>query len=110
MPSLVLFPLSYALHVAEEAWGGESFPVWASRLSGASFSREEFVVLNGVAFAVMCIAVALTARWHGCRWARGRSVGQPRRCPPASAGSGALLGPSHTERLAPLPCFIDWRM
>lgn len=67
MPPLALFPLSYALHVAEEAWGGESFPVWASRLSGASFSLEEFVVLNGAAFAAMCIAVVLPARWPRMR-------------------------------------------
>lgn len=67
MPPLALFPVSYALHVAEEAWGGESFPVWATRLSGASFSREEFVVLNGVAFAVMCVVVALSVGWPRIR-------------------------------------------
>jgi hypothetical protein len=67
VPPLALFPLSYALHVAEEARGGESFPVWASRLSGVAFTPEEFVVLNGVAFAVMCVAVVAASR---SPWAR----------------------------------------
>ncbi len=64
-PPLALFPLTYAFHVAEEAWAGESFPVWASRLSGVPFTREEFVVLNGVAFVAMCVAVAVQWRWPG---------------------------------------------
>lgn len=63
LPPLAAFPLSYALHVSEEAWCGETFPVWASRLSGALFTREEFIVLNGVAFAMMCIAAAGASRW-----------------------------------------------
>jgi hypothetical protein len=60
-PPLAAFPLSYLLHVSEEAWGGETFPVWASRLSGTSFTREEFIVLNSVAFVAMCMAAALAA-------------------------------------------------
>lgn len=62
MPPLASFPLSYAVHLAEEAWGGESFPVWASRISGVSFTHDEFVVLNGVALALMCIAMAVASR------------------------------------------------
>lgn len=61
-PPLAAFPLSYALHVSEEAWAGETFPVWASRLSGASFTRQEFLVLNGAAFAAMCVAAAVAAQ------------------------------------------------
>lgn len=67
MPPLAWFPVSYALHLGEESWGGESFPVWASRMSGVAFSREEFVALNSVAFAVMCIAVAAASRWPSTR-------------------------------------------
>lgn len=67
VPPLTAFPLSYALHVSEEAWGGDTFPVWASRLSGASFTHEEFIVLNSAAFAVMCVAVALASQWSQAR-------------------------------------------
>lgn len=84
MPPLGLFPVSYALHVAEEAWGGDSFPVWASRLSGTSFSHEEFVALNGVAFAAMCVAVALAARWPRIRYVVAPALGT------IVAGNGAL--------------------
>lgn len=67
VPPLAAFPLSYAFHVIEEAWGGETFPVWASRLSGTSFTREEFIVLNGAAFAAMCLAVAAASQWPRAR-------------------------------------------
>lgn len=67
MPPLASYPLSYALHIAEEAWVGESFPVWASRFSGVSFTHDEFVVLNGVALALMCVAVSVARAWPQVR-------------------------------------------
>ena len=66
---LAAFPVTYAVHVAEEFWGGESFPVWASRVSGTVLSNREFLVLNGVAFAVMCLVVVLAGRTARLRWA-----------------------------------------
>lgn len=67
MPPLAWFPVSYALHLAEEAWGGESFPVWASRMSGVAFSREEFIALNSAAFAVICVVAAASSYWPASR-------------------------------------------
>lgn len=64
---MAAFPLSYALHLGEEAWGGETFPVWASRWSGASFTHEEFIVLNTAALAAMSIAAASASRWPEAR-------------------------------------------
>lgn len=56
----LLFPLTYALHVAEEYGGGESFWRWMSRLSGASLSEAEFLAINAVGLAVVT-AVAISA-------------------------------------------------
>lgn len=61
----LLFPLTYALHVAEEYWGGESFWRWASRVSGVSLSEAEFVAINAVGLAVVTVvafSAALSAR------------------------------------------------
>jgi Protein of unknown function with HXXEE motif len=67
-PPLFLFPVTYVLHIVEESWGGESFPVWASRVSGTTVSVREFVVLNAVALVVMCIAAAAAQRTARARW------------------------------------------
>jgi hypothetical protein len=61
-----LFPFSYALHIAEEYWGG--FYLWLSDLSGADLSREDFLLLNGIAFVVMTAGVAIGSMRPGARW------------------------------------------
>lgn len=52
-----LFPATYLLHIAEEAWCGVTFPTWVSNLWGIDFSRGEFFALNAVAWLVMCAAI-----------------------------------------------------
>ena len=64
----LLFPLTYALHVGEEYWGGESFWRWMSRVSGASLSEAEFVAINAVGLVVVtvvAVAAASSARAAG---------------------------------------------
>jgi hypothetical protein len=62
-----LFPLTYALHLAEEYWGGEGFPSWLSRMAGVSFTNQEFMVLNSMALVLMILGATLiyrlTWRW-----------------------------------------------
>jgi hypothetical protein len=52
-PWTLLFPLTYAVHVAEECWGGETFYGWVSRVASVDLSRDEFLALNTVAMLVM---------------------------------------------------------
>lgn len=56
-----LFPLTYLIHIAEEYWGGEGFYNWFSGLTGADFSRTDFLIVNSVALCVMVAATGLAA-------------------------------------------------
>lgn len=58
-PWIWLFPLTMALHVAEEAWTGETFPVWISRVAGVDLTLGEFLVFNALAFVVVVAATIL---------------------------------------------------
>lgn len=60
----LLFPLTYALHVGEEYWGGESFWRWVSRVSGVSLSEAEFLAINAVGLTVVTV-VAVSAALSG---------------------------------------------
>jgi hypothetical protein len=63
-----LFPVTYAVHILEEWRGGEGFPAWWSRLTGAELSVERFLALNAYALAGMKIGVALAALSRQVRW------------------------------------------
>lgn len=63
-----LLPASYAAHVVEEWRGGEGFPAWFSRVTGAELSVEKFLALNVAALAGMTLGVALVARYRKLRW------------------------------------------
>ena len=63
-----LLPASYAVHVAEEWRGGEGFPAWFSRVTGAELSGEKFLALNAFALAGMTLGVALVMRYRKLRW------------------------------------------
>lgn len=49
----LLFPLTYAVHIAEELWAGETFYRWVSRVAAVDLSREEFLAMNAIAMLVM---------------------------------------------------------
>ena len=58
----MLFPATYLVHFAEEAWAGETFPVWLSRVAGAHLTARGFTVLNIVALVAMSLAVVAANR------------------------------------------------
>lgn len=60
-PWVWLFPLAYGLHIAEEYW--LHFPAWVSQHSGSFVSNPRFLLLNGVFWVLMVVAVvAIRAR------------------------------------------------
>lgn len=65
--SVWLFPLTYVLHLGEEYWGGEGFPQWISRVAGANFTEQEFLVLNSFALMLMTVGAWLIYR-NTWRW------------------------------------------
>lgn len=62
-----LFPITYALHLCEEYWGGEGFPAWISRIAKASFTNQEFLTLNSFALILVTVGAALIYR-NTWRW------------------------------------------
>ncbi len=65
---LWLFPVTYLLHAGEEYFCGETFPAWISRIGSVRFTASAFLWLNGVALAVMIVAVWLAKRREEARW------------------------------------------
>jgi len=63
-----LFPLTYLLHLAEEYWGGEGFPVWFSRLTGAHFTVDDFLILNAIGWCLTVAAMGLVSVASSCRF------------------------------------------
>jgi hypothetical protein len=65
---LWLFPLTYAVHVAEELWGGEGFPAWVARVVGAPLPVDVFVTLNVIGLTLMAAGVVLACRDRAFTW------------------------------------------
>ena len=62
---LLLLPLSYLLHLAEEWWGGEGFAAWTARALGSPVSTTRFLILNSIVwpvFALLTVAAILRPR------------------------------------------------
>jgi len=53
-----LLPLSYALHILEEWFGG--FPEWMALILGSELPRAAFVMINATAMLAMLIAARAT--------------------------------------------------
>jgi hypothetical protein len=69
---LWLFPLTYAVHIAEEGLAGERFYRWIARFAivrslGIRISGREFLTLNGIFMGAMLAAVS-AASWSGYSW------------------------------------------
>jgi hypothetical protein len=64
----LLLPLAYLLHLGEEWWGGEGFPLWASRVIGRSLPDERFLVINGIAWPLMLAGSLLAVRFPSLLW------------------------------------------
>lgn len=64
----LLLPLAYLAHLAEEWWGGEGFPLWASRFSGRTLTDERFLLINGVAWPLMLAGCLLAVQFPSLLW------------------------------------------
>jgi hypothetical protein len=64
----LLLPFAYLLHLGEEWWGGEGFPVWASRFIGRSLTDERFLLINGIAWPLMLLGSFLAVRFPSFLW------------------------------------------
>ena len=62
-----LFPATYALHIAEEYWGGEGFAAWVSRFARTPLTEDLFLLLNAIGLTAMVFCTALAASGTG-RW------------------------------------------
>ncbi|MCB0581124.1 MAG: HXXEE domain-containing protein [Phaeodactylibacter sp.] len=59
-----LLPGTYLVHLLEEYFGGEGFPVWLSRFMNADLSAADFLLINGIAWPLMAaFALAYTLGW-----------------------------------------------
>ena len=66
-PALVwLFVPAYALHVAEEYFGG--FPEWLALIIGRPLPRADFLAINAVALVVVIIAIRAATRRESLGW------------------------------------------
>lgn len=51
---LLLLPISYLFHLAEEWWGGEGFAAWTALAVGSPVSTTRFIVLNSMVWPLFC--------------------------------------------------------
>jgi hypothetical protein len=67
---LWLFPLTYAVHLAEEYWAGEGFLMWVARVRGTPLPVDAFLTLNAFGLALMIAGVILAQRHPAFAWIR----------------------------------------
>jgi hypothetical protein len=61
-------PLAYALHLAEEWYGGEGLFAWTERVLGAELSPPRFVILNAVVWPLFAALTVLAIRSRPYAW------------------------------------------
>lgn len=59
---LALFPITFAIHFAEEYWGGEGYPAYLFRLRGVELSTTRFIGFQ-IMGLVLFIAAGVIARY-----------------------------------------------
>jgi hypothetical protein len=60
---LLLLPISYLFHLAEEWWGGEGFVAWTALAVGSPVSPTRFIVLNSIVWPLfLSLTVAAILR------------------------------------------------
>jgi len=62
---LLLLPLSFLLHIAEELWAGEGFVAWTGRLFASPLTDARFSAINAVGwplFACLTLSAILRPR------------------------------------------------
>jgi len=50
-----LLPLSYALHIIEEYYGGEGLPIWLSDFINVDISNLDFIIINSIALSIVIL-------------------------------------------------------
>jgi hypothetical protein len=54
-------PALYLVHLLEEFYAGERFPVWFSRVLGANLSDSDFILINSVGISVFILSAVVYA-------------------------------------------------
>jgi hypothetical protein len=62
-----LLPATYAVHIAEELWGGEGFVAWLARIAGVGVTAGQFLLWNMVALLLMSVSIVLVMRFKKMR-------------------------------------------
>jgi hypothetical protein len=63
-----VLPAAYAIHVAEEAFGGGGLMGWMAAGGGARLSLAQFAELNLIGIVCLCLATWMARRWGRWRW------------------------------------------
>lgn len=64
-----LFPLTLVIHIAEEYWGGMSLASPTSaQMKGVNLSPTNFLLLTGLATALMVLGIILARRFRFTEW------------------------------------------
>lgn len=64
--TVLLLPVTYLLHLAEEWFGG--FPAWTAVALGAEVSSERFLLINAIGFPLFCLAAVTSVRNRRMAW------------------------------------------
>ena len=65
---ILLFPLTYAVHILEEYFAGEGFPAWAARTSGAQLSSARFLMMTVPLGVTLWVAMLAALRARQLKW------------------------------------------
>lgn len=57
---LALFPISFAIHFAEECWGGDGYVAYLYRLRGVRVTTRRFLVFQILGFIAFCLASVIS--------------------------------------------------
>jgi hypothetical protein len=65
---MLLFPVTYALHILEEYVAGEGFPAWAARTSGSELTNLRFLMMTLSAGAALTMAIMMALKVRQLEW------------------------------------------
>ncbi|HET6892925.1 MAG TPA: HXXEE domain-containing protein [Pyrinomonadaceae bacterium] len=57
-----LFPITYAIHIAEELYGGEGYSAYLERLRGIHITHGKFMLAHGIGLVLMVFGILLARR------------------------------------------------
>lgn len=65
---ILIFPLTYLVHIAEEYWGGEGFYQWLRKFAGAGMTAEQFLSINSFFMIVMIASMIVILAFPAWQW------------------------------------------